>query len=101
MSGETRKRSDYPQSIPATGLALMRTLMMLVVGILALAAAVWSLISGMAEPYDVMIVNDVVVGGGGSGMLMGFFLAILFGAVAALSFAVAWKHRQDWHSHPN
>jgi hypothetical protein len=76
--------------------------MTLVVGILALAAAVWSLIAGMAEPYDVMIVNDVVVvEGRAPGMLMGFSLAVLFGAVAALSFAVAWKHRQDWHSHPN
>jgi hypothetical protein len=83
-------------------LALMRTFMTLVVGVLALAAAVWSLISGMAEPYDVMIVNDVAISGGGAyGMLMGFSLAISFGAVAAFCFVLAWKHRQDWHNSPN
>jgi hypothetical protein len=71
--------------------------MTLLVGVLALAAAVWSLISGMAEPYDVMILNDVAVEGRAQGMLMGFSLAIFFGAIAALSFAVAWKYRQDRH----
>jgi hypothetical protein len=75
--------------------------MTLVVGVLALAAAVWSLISGMAEPYDVMIVNDVTISGGAYGMLMGFSLAVSFGAVAAFCFVLAWKHRQDWHNHSN
>ena len=79
----------------------MRTLMTLTVGILALAAAVWSLIAGLAEPIDVMVLNDVVVEGQATPLLYGFLLAVLFGAVAALSFASAWKHRQDRHRHPN
>jgi len=73
----------------------MRSFITLLVGVLASAAAAWCLISGMAEPYDVVFMNDVAINGGGAlGMLLGFGLAVPFGAIAAFSFMLLWKHRK-------
>jgi len=73
----------------------MRTLTTLVVGVLASAAAAWSLISGTVEPPDVLIMNDVAIGGGAWRMLLGFALAVPLSAIAAFCFVLLWKRRRD------
>jgi hypothetical protein len=74
----------------------MRTLTTLVVGVLASVAAAWSLISGLVEPPDVLIMNDVAIDGGSAWrMLLGFALAVPLSAIAAFCFVLLWKRRRD------
>jgi hypothetical protein len=66
----------------------------LFVGVLALAAGVRSLITGVAEPDYVLIFNGVAHGRTLE-MLLAFSLAIAFGGVAVFCFGLAWRHRRE------